>query len=312
MSTTPSTSDISYTVVGERRIKERGSVTAIVLNRGGRQSRAEYLERLLELGVAHVITILDASPHYDIEQLASRSVFARFITLSQRTTVGNQINIAVREVTTPLFLVLWSGMEPSVLTPRVLAQVEELDALCVVPAIRTLQGEFAPTIVAPAFFGSKFRTISIQPNTSGALSLYPYAMIGVMQRSKFELIGGFDEEIENPYWQLLDFGFRSYLWGEQIAVLPSLRVNVSRDLPPEDTTPDESYARFHLKNLAIRFVRDQGRLPRVLLVPFLLRSGMSMGEAMRTFTTVRAWVRDNRYRFVQDARRVTELWEVDE
>jgi hypothetical protein len=312
MSTTPSTSDISYTVVGERKVKDRGSVTAIVLNRGGRQSRGEYLERLLELGISHVVTILDPSPHYDIEQLVSRSVFARFITLSEPTTVGNQINIAAREVTTPLFLVLWSGMEPGAITPRVVTQIRELDTLCVVPAIRTLQGVLAPTVVAPAFFGSKLRTIPVQPNASGALSLYPYATVGVYQRSKFELIGGFDEELENPYWQLLDFGFRTYLWGEEISVLPSLRVNVFRDLPPEDATPDESYARFHLKNLAVRFVRDQGRLPRLLLPRFLSKSGMSLGQAMSTFRDVRGWVRENRYRFVQDARRVTELWEVDE
>jgi hypothetical protein len=239
-------------------------------------------------------------------------VFARFITLSEPTTVGNQINIAAREVTTPLFLVLWSGMEPGAITPRVVTQIRELDTLCVVPAIRTLQGVLAPTVVAPAFFGSKLRTIPVQPNASGALSLYPYATVGVYQRSKFELIGGFDEELENPYWQLLDFGFRTYLWGEEISVLPSLRVNVFRDLPPEDATPDESYARFHLKNLAVRFVRDQGRLPRLLLPRFLSKSGMSLGQAMRTFRDVRGWVRENRYRFVQDARRVTELWEVDE
>ncbi|MFP4549187.1 MAG: hypothetical protein ACLFNT_00160 [Spirochaetales bacterium] len=312
MSTTPSTSDISYTVVGERRLKDRGTVTAIILNRGGRQSRAEYLDRLLDLGVAHVITLLDPAPHYDIEQLASRSAYARFVTFSRPTTLGNQINIAAREVTTPRFLVLWSGMEPSSLTARVLSQIDEIGSLCVVPAFRTRQGELAPTVVAPAFFGSKLRTIPVQPNSTGALSLYPYAMVGLYDRAKFELVGGFDERIENPYWQLLDFGFRAYLWGEQIAALPSLRVHLSRDLPAEDSTPDESYARFHLKNLAVRFVRDQGRLPRFLMVPFLLRSGMSMRSALRTFGAARAWVRENRYRFVQDARRVTELWEVEE
>ena len=64
--------------------------------------------------------------------------------------------------------------------------------------------------------------------------------------------------------------------------------------------------------VTIRFVRDQGRLPLRQLLPFVLRSGLGVSEALRQFRDVRRWVARNRYRFTQDARRVTELWEVDE
>ena len=37
--------------------------------------------------------------------------------------------------------------------------------------------------------------------------------------------GGFDPGLANPYWQKLDFGFRAWLWGEEIRVAQALKVS---------------------------------------------------------------------------------------
>ena len=315
MSTTPSPSELPYTVVGEAsgQLREvRTGVSVVVLNRPGRPIRLESVQPFAECGADELVYVLGPHPHYEIEQLASRLPRTRLVLLSRDVTVGERINIGMHEARSPLVFTIWSDMEPPTLTRRIAERCAALDAVCCVPLIKSERNETVPSQIAPAFFRSLLRTIPTQPAAEASPSLYVYADTGVFDRARFDGLGGYDPAIENPYWQRLDFGFRAYLWGDRILSLPSLRVQTSRSLPADDTTPDDSYARFHLKNLAIRFVRDQGRLPLRQLLPFVLRSGLGVSEALRQFRDVRHWVARNRYRFTQDARRVTELWEVEE
>ena len=315
MSTTPSTSELPYTVVGEQGPLAPGSrvgLSAIVLNRGGRPVRAETFIPFAECGVDEVIVVLGPQPHYEIEQLAARVPRARFILLSREVTVGEQINIGMHEARTAHVLTIWTDMRPPAINPWIVEKVEELDSACVVPLLKSERNETIPSVHAPAFYKSLFRTIPTQPASEGASSLYAYADTGVFDARRFERLGGFDPHIRNPYWQRLDFGMRTFLWGDRIRVLPSLRIQVTRPLPADDTTPDASYTRFHLKNLGIRFVRDQGRLPSRQLLLLSLRSGLGTAESVRLFREVRKWVEEHKYRFSQDARRLTELWEAAE
>ena len=84
------------------------------------------------------------------------------------------------------------------------------------------------------------------------------------------------------------------------------------EAPVEDTTREQSYKLFYLKNLAIRFSRDSGALPRSRFLRYVLNSGGDVFTSAREFVNVRKWVEVNRYRFKQDARSVTELWESPE
>ncbi len=316
MSTTRSISDVSYTIVGGTRVQQRGpdtrGVSALVLDRGSRTVRGDSLERLAAAGVGEVISVLGPAPHYDVEQLAAKMNNARFVLLGSDISPGEQINIGVHVSMFPLVLVLWSDLDLGRLTDRAMRRISEIDALCVVPSIRSDRGVVIPSVAAPAFHGTLFRTIPTQPGKQRAESLYPFDYIGVYSREKFTSLGGYDPKIDNPYWQRLDFGLRTYLWGERIAVVPELRVDATRPLPSDDTTPDASYARFHLKNLAVKFGGDSGKIPLRYILRFMLRSGLGPVEALRIFRGIRSWVGANRYRFTQDARRVTKLWEVDD
>jgi hypothetical protein len=313
MSTTPSTTDNPYTVVGSGAGRSAGrGISAVVLNRASRQTRAEALARFELTGVDEALAVLDSRPHYDVEQLAGKLSRTRFILLGKSTSVGQQVNIAMREARSPYVLVVWSDCEPPAVTEKILEQVRQLNALCVVPALRTEKGAPAPSLVAPASYGARLRTVLTPAGGTIGTSLYPYANIGIFDRDRFLSIGGYDDQMQSGYWQSMDFGFRSYLWGESIRSLPGFRVRMARALPPDDTTADADYARFHLKNLSIRFSRDSGRLSQTQLLRFLKRSGLGITGGLREFAAIRRWVNANRYRFVQDARRVTELWEVGE
>jgi hypothetical protein len=265
----------------------------------------------MSAGVDEVVTVFGPSPHYDVEQLAARVNNSRFVLLGASVSVGEQVNIGIRESVGPLCMVLWSDTEMAHLSERVLQRVRDADALCAVPTIRNERGIVIPSVSAPAFHGSHFRTIPVQPGRQTTRTLYPFDFFGVYDRERFVALGGYDASLANPYWQKLDFGVRAYLWGEQIAVVSELLIDSARPLPAEDSTPDRSYALFHLKNLAVKFAGDSGRLPLKTLVSLLLRGGLGPRSAVRAFREARAWVRQHRFRFVQDARRLTELWEVD-
>jgi hypothetical protein len=102
------------------------------------------------------------------------------------------------------------------------------------------------------------------------------------------------------------------MWGESMRSDTSFRLRYLAGQPSEDTSPDESYKLFFLKNLTIRFEGDMGALPVSRFFSFYLRSGSGLVSAIREFREVRRWVWKNRYRFVRDARSVTDLWEENE
>ena len=286
-------------------------ISAVVLDRGSRTIRGDSLERLIAAGVDEVVSVLGPAPHYDVEQLAARIDRTRFVLLGRTVSAGEQINIGIHEAMFPLTFVLWSDDDLGRLTERAMERVRAENALCAVPTIRSDRGVTIPSVTAPAFHGPLFRTIPVQPGKHTTRTLLPFDFVGVYDRDRFVSLGGFDPGIVNPYWQRLDFGVRAHLWGERIAVVPELRVDATRPLPVDDTTPDASYARFHLKSLAVRFAGDSGRIPFKAFVSLVFRSGLGPREAVRVFNDGRAWVRQHRYRFVQDAKRLTELWEVD-
>lgn len=316
MSTTHSTSEGGYTVVGGSPVEQKSEnslgLSAVVLNRRSRMTRADSLAKLVSDGLDDVVSVVGPQPQYDVEQLAKRLPSVRFLVHDRELSVGEQINMALREATRQHVLVVWDDVEVSQLTPRIVERLREVAAICVVPTVRSERGEVVPSLIGPAFFGSLLRTVPSQPTSEGTPSLFPYDYVGVYSREKLESIGGFDPSIKKPYWQKLEFGFRSHMWGEQVVCLPSFRVTTRRSPAADDVTPDADYARFHLKCLAIRFAGDSGRLPLRQLLPFVFGSGQGVVRSIREFREIREWVRKNRFRFKQDARRVTEMWEVNE
>lgn len=317
MNTTPSTSERPYTVVGGRRV-ERMAGTArrtslVVLHRGGKYRRFELFDELQRLGFDDVLSIEPSSETYDIETLAQQYGTVRFLIPQRALSIGTQVNMGLQEALGRLVLVVWNDMELERSAGRAAARLaEEADHLCIVPLIRSDRGETVPTLTAPAFHGGRFRVLTLTPSHDGLPSLFPADYAGLYRRKRFLAVGGYDPAIETPYWQKLDFGMRAHLWGERIVYQSGLRISCSGGGPPDDTTPDESYRRFYLKNLALRFRADQGQLPTSRFLPFYLKSGGGAVSSWRLFRAMQQWVFANRYRFMQDARRVTELWEMQE
>jgi hypothetical protein len=337
MSTIPSTFSgnlPSYTAVGGTERRASTGLSAVILNRGGRYLRSGFFEELEKIGFDYVLSMESSFTRYDIENLSQSFPFVRFILLQEPVSIGEEINLAASELSCPLFFVFWNDLKilrgggaermAERLHSGSLEQAAPVDSqfkrLCTVPVIQDGRAETMPTLVAPALIsegnrgfkdcwaGTKkavFRTIPFIPEKEGAPSLYPFDGIGIYDRERFMRMGGFDPSIKQFYWQLMDFGFRSSLWGEEIASTQLIKLSYENTVPQEDITAGENYNRFFLKNLAPVFRSGYAHIPLSRFLSYWRRRG-ELFTAWDEFSAARAWVKTNRYRFTSDARTVVE------
>jgi hypothetical protein len=252
--------------------------------------------------------------HYNIEELSGLFPFVRFILFKDAPNMGQKINAAAQETDTPLFFVLWNDFCPviSLDAPRITSRLraingennEEAARLCTMPVIQNSDFELFPCARIPLVNGKKFDTEPLIPAKEGTPSLYPFEASGVYDRERFINMGGFDPKLNTPYWQLLDFGLRAWLWGEEIRCTQHIRFRLEADSYEENEAADDSYYRFFLKNLAPVIEKEDGkpyaRLPLSRFPPYLLKSGCGLHEAWSVFTEIRGWVASNSSRFVND------------
>lgn len=318
MSTIPTTSNkvrLPYTIVGSKKNDKSlvlsSALSILVLNRGGRPFKAEYLKELQKLGSAEILSVEGASPGYDIETLSKKFKGVKFLLFHREVSIGEQINIGLKESSGRNVLVLWNDMKPGYfMSPRFLDNVDNSNALCSVPVLQNNKLEIIPSIKAPAFYHKKLKVLSLMPSANLMESLYPFDYTGIYKKEKFFLTGGYDYTITNKYWQKLDFGFRAHMWGENIVCNTGLKISYLGANPFEDTTVNESYRLFYLKNLSLRFSGDAAYISKWKFISYYLKSGSSFLEALKDYRAVKEWVQVNRYRFTCDALSITDLWEV--
>jgi hypothetical protein len=322
MSTTRSTfKEITYTAVGGTDRGASTGLSAILLNRTGRYHRLALFQELEKTGFDYIISMEGPRERYDIEELSGRFPHVRFILLKEDITYGEQINIAANELTSPLFFILWndlrilhSGGASRMAERLAVGQDDSQKAgaykrICTVPLMQNSRFETLPTLIAPALFRDSVKTLMFLPIAEGKPSLFPFDWVGIYDRERFIRLGGFDAAIRLGYWQLMDFGFRAHLWGEEILSTRLIRVSYDGEIPTGNNSSDESYRRFFLKNIAPMFRGDSAYLPFRRFFSYCKYSKGNVWGLWKEFMKVRRWVRENSFRFRYDVRAITELWD---
>jgi len=337
-----------YTAVGCKERGASTGITAVILNRPG-YARRLFFQDIEKIGFDNVISVESCAPHYDIEELSNRFPFVRFILPEKEINLGEQINLAACEAESPLFYVMRSDMKiiaggtakrmaerliiksgasdeasrdtsgsASVLNPEEKNEKKkqgikekkcEIKRLCTIPVLMNSNYEILPSIIIPLTKKKKMSTHFMEPCAEGELSLYPFDGIGIYDRQRFILTGGYDATIKNTHWQLMDFGFRAHLWGEEIALNLHYKLSCDGELPPENYSIDVNYKRYYLKNLAPVFKSDYAHLPYYRFPGFFSKSGDDLFSALDEFKLARKWVKMNKYRYKCDARAVISRFE---
>ncbi len=305
---------MDYTVVGGTKGKGTGAglpVSVVLLNRASRLYRNDVFRELDRLGFDSIVSIDEGADTRDVESLAGRYPRVRFLLLSEPTSVGERVNLGIRESAGPFVFVLWDDMRLSsqALSSRFFERLATQNILCTAPFVTATGGEAVPVAATPALHGSSLKVLNLPPAHDGARSLFPFDFCGIYSRERFVLTGGFDGSLGNPYWQKLDFGFRAWLWGEEIRLAQALKVNYVDQAPEENATPDDHYKWFWLKNLAPQFRGDSADMPSHRFWAYLRARRGGFFSAISEFRSAREWVRINRYRFRSDAASLVDLWE---
>ena len=320
MNSTPITSEegmsTRYTLVSgsSREVSTFQGISVIVLNRGGKPFKSGLLSQLYDLKLREIISVETSRQIFDMEGLASRYDNLKFLMVSETISIGERINIAVKEAAGSHVLVFWNDMNLQIKSQaeRFFKQALEGDFLCRVPLLMNTAKETIPTRFSPGFSHKKLEVFSLGAVINKTPTLYPFDYCGIYHRQKFLLSGGYDSRFKNPYWQKLDFGFRVFLWGERIETGTAIKLNYLGDIPRENTTRDSDYRRFFLKNLALKFHGDSCSLPFSHFLQFLFQSRSSAVTAYREYKEIRNWVEENGLRFKSDPFNMTELWEMEE
>ena len=323
----------SYTAVGGNERRASTGLSAVILNRGGRYPRYGLFEELEKTGFDYILSMESSFTRYDLEALSQSFPFVRFILLKDPVSKGEEINLAAAELSSPLFFVLWNDLKilrgggAERMAERLLSNTREQDLdnrslykrLCTVPVIQDGRSDTMPTLIAPALVSDKnhrrrtskaiFKTIPFIPQKEGLPSLYPFDCMGIYDRERFIRLGGFDPSIKSFHWQLMDFGFRSSLWGEEIASTQLIKLSYEGAIPPEDSTAGGSFHRFYLKNMAPVFRGDYAHIPFRRFPGYFRRRGGDIFAAWKEFAAARNWVKINCFRFSSDARIIAERWE---
>jgi hypothetical protein len=320
----------AYTVVGGIERQNDTGLAAILLNRGALYPRRALFAELKKAGFDYVVSVEGPGEHYDLDELSNLFPFVRFILLSEQVTIGEQINIAASELKCPLFFVLWNDLKilyggtAAKIAERLLLPFEKaaLDIpknriskrLCTLPVFQSAEFTALPTATNPQLIKKKFSIEPFAPDKEDDPSLYPYDAVGIYDRQNFTTLGGFDTEIKSEHWQLLDFGFRAWLWGEEIRCTRLIRLRYDGFNKIEDTTYNESYWHFYLKNISpvLRFNTDTealyAHLPLKNYWTFLRQTGGGPLDAARYFFNARRWVAEHRANWKTSALALTQEW----
>ncbi|NNM68228.1 MAG: hypothetical protein HKM06_09480, partial [Spirochaetales bacterium] len=294
MSTTPSFSKTrasTYSVLSSTTgsLRSAPALGIVLLTRSSWIFRSEVLEDLVSLGFSDIVCVEDPPVKLDMESLLERFPQVKFLVTSTSLNPGEKINLAVEELTSEHFLVLWDDQRFPAGTSltKLVNLVGENSVLCLAPELFTAEGEAVPSRTVPARQSGRFRILTLAAERESQEVLFPWDYSGIYHRPLFLQSGGFDALIVNPFWQKADWGSRIRFWGDRTLQFQDFRLDYRSVLPLSNVTFDASYKFFYLKNLAIRFDGEAADLPLSRFPAYSFRCHQAPWQALKTFFQIR-------------------------
>jgi hypothetical protein len=321
MNTTHSTfkaTNRPYTVIGGEKLDDKKStppaLSVILINRSGKFRREELLSELKFLDSSEVIYIEGPEHSYEIEPLSRKNPEVKFLLLQEPISTGEKITIGFEESRAALCLVMWSDMKilHNTVPQKLMARLESDKVFCTSPILKNARGELIPSLLAPAFIKKRLQILPFNPARDETASIYPFDYSGIYSKEKYFSLGGYDPIITNPYWQKMDLGFRSCLWGERIELTTSFVLQYTSSIETEDATPDSSYKFFFVKNMFVTCKRGRASINPLKVFYYMMKGDSGPVKSWREFRDARVWVNANSSRFKKDAKSLIRSWEAPE
>lgn len=309
MNTIPLTFDeqqINRIIVGGKRNDSQANlnISVILLNSRGSQFNIELLENLLDCKFQSIVSVepVGGNKNSSIDDVSKKYPGIKFIIPLETATDGEMINMAMSEVDSDYVLVLRDNLyiPTGLILPHLAERLTNEGIFCIVPRLLDSNKNGIINNFSPSAEKSHFVVNSSALVVDGTKSLYPLDYIAIYNRKKFIQLGGFDYGIKNSYWQLLDLGLRSWLWGEETKLTTMLQFTYLSQTPVEDKTINLDYLRVHLKNELPKFKNERAYVHAFSFWKFFFNSSCGYLEARRQFKAAKKWIQVNRSRFKKD------------
>ncbi|MGP1415737.1 MAG: hypothetical protein ACTTJ6_07430 [Treponema sp.] len=303
---------ISYTIVGGRNFERKeNDIGAIVMSRGGWYNFSSIIKSLLDIGCTSIISVELPNKYIDLENMINEYPFVKFLLLPpDALTIGDSINIAISELKTDYAIVLWN--DQSILDSnhlsKAIEEAKKMNKMCLSPVAITKTNDMVSVQMLPILKNGHFSTEAIPIIQNNTRSIYPFDFTGIYNCKKFIDFGGFDYTLTNSYWQNLDFGFRTFLWGEEIAINTHFKVKYLSNIPIEDTSHDDSYTRFYIKNLRPTVANGKAYMKFDVFFSYMKGMGFNPFMAYNYFKVGYDWVKKNQKRFVTPPYELIKNW----
>ncbi len=314
MNIIPSTFDehkIPYTILKKNAGELNTELSVIVLNRGAKYYLFSLFQNLISIGLNSIVFVGNSKRNLEFESLSAEFPDIKFVTPAEEITTGEMINLGISEVSSEYVLVIWSDsrLMQSYSFDDLLKKLHQKNYICVAPFLIDENNVPLPVQNVPSISASNFTTEQFPVKFDFTKTIYMFDFIGIYNRIKFIDAGGFDYTIKNPYWQNLDFGFRSHLYGSEIIISNNFKIKYASETPIENVSADDSYMTFYLKNLALSLGNNGIELSWKMFFHYAKKSGLNLFNAYKYFAKAAAWVKLNNKKINQEPAKLISKWE---
>lgn len=290
--------------------------SVFILHRPGSIINDIVFENILSLHFKSVYAIFNNIQNLNIDALSEKFSTIKFVRTTSAVTTGELINICASECKSKFFIVLWSDtvISSQGFIAAMLDQLNKENNACIVPMLLNSRSESMQNQIVPLLTSDKKFATSILPTRKNKIcTLFPLDFIAIYNLEIFLSITGFDHTIKNMYWQLLDFSLRAFLWGYSMSIATSFKIKYISDPPVYDSTIDESYKKFYLKNIApqVKYVNKnpEAYISNTTFFAYRKNSGDSIFESWKQFRKAKSWVAVTKDKFKMSAADLIAGWE---
>ena len=307
-----------YTVIGggltvpEQQSRE--GISIVLLGGGCPPFRQFLFNEICGMEALEVLSLETVPCPSDVPSLVQNHINLRFLVFPEETSLGERLNAAFREGKSSHYFVLTDNVLPEQkhLFSNIYSSIINPEQVCTVPIMIDSNGRILHAAVGPMPHNEVFDVLLTEPGKKETATLVPWYYNGIYNREKHFSLGGFDPLIGDPWWQLLEYGMRAWLWGEKITIIPGFKVRYTDEPLPVDMTVSPGYRRYYLKTLAVHHKGDSAILPRRHWTAYMQHYGDSYHAAKADWKEITWWVRSNRSRFQLDAVKLAEIWKWDD
>lgn len=204
-----------------------------------------------------------------------------YLVFNRPVSLANRINAMATECYTTYFLVVRSDMNLTRFDGGVLIDylLENTQTSVICPIIKNQEDETVPSLRIPLYERKREFKIESQLPDSDVSStrfyntLYPFWGVGLYKRAIFQRLRGMDEQITSSYWQTLDFGTRSWLFGYTVIISNALQVKFKNKINlQEDISECEKSERCYAKVFGVSQIDGKNYTKRWLGHNALIRA----------------------------------------